>query len=48
MGWRVVGWGGECGLGWRVCGVGWRVYDTSSRYITEVKHTCPQPVTGLA
>ena len=29
------------------CGVGWRVCDTSSRQITEVKHTCPQPVTGL-
>ena len=28
------------GLGWRVCGLGWRV-------IPEVKHTCPQPVTGL-
>ena len=25
----------------------WRVSDTSSRSITKVKHTCPQPVTGL-
>ena len=23
------------------------MWDTSSRYITEVKHTCPQPVPGL-
>ena len=37
----LVGWGEECR------GVGWRVCDTSSRQITEVKHTCPQPVTGL-
>ena len=27
--------------------VGWRVCDTSSHQITEVKHTSPQPVTGL-
>ena len=26
---------------------GWLVCDTSSRQITEVKHTCPEPVTGL-
>ena len=28
-------------------GVGWRVCDTSSCQISEVKHTCPQPVSGL-
>ena len=27
--------------------MGWRVCDTSSRYITEVRHICPQSVTGL-
>ncbi len=35
----LVGWGG-----WRQWG---GVCDASSRQITEVKHTFPQPVTGL-
>ena len=41
LGGKFVGRGGE------FCGIGWRVCDSSSRWITEVKHTCPQPVTGL-
>ena len=34
-------------LSYIVLWVGWRVCDTSSHQITEVKHTSPQPVTGL-